>query len=63
MSQLVHNLAANGIINNQRVEEVMKMTDRKHYLEYSSKQAYLDAPMNIGHNATISAPHMVLITN
>ena len=61
MSQLVHNMAANGIITNAKVEQVMKMTDRKNYVEFSSAQAYLDAPMSIGYNATISAPHMVFL--
>lgn len=61
MQQLVHNLVSNGIISNTRVEHAMKLVDRKNYVESTVKEkAYLDAPLPIGFQATISAPHMVL---
>lgn len=36
----------------------MKAVDRGHYCGPYTTYAYMDAPMSIGSNATISAPHM-----
>lgn len=58
-ADLVKALKKNGIIRDARVERAMRDTDRGKYTpeEYSS-EAYMDRPLPIGHNATISAPHM-----
>ncbi|KAL7008157.1 hypothetical protein EMMF5_002339 [Cystobasidiomycetes sp. EMM_F5] len=55
--QLVDNLYNAGIIRSTRIREAMKATDRKHYVA-KADDPYMDAPQYIGHNATISAPHM-----
>ena len=56
---LVKALKKNGIIRDARVERAMRACDRGTYApkEYAS-EAYMDRPLPIGHNATISAPHM-----
>ena len=46
----------NGIIKTDRVSDVMKQVDRRHFCKHN---AYYDAPQGIGYAATISAPHMV----
>ena len=38
-------IAVNGIITSSRVEEAMKMTDRKHYCPHNF---YQDTPQSIG---------------
>ncbi|KAK5256101.1 protein-L-isoaspartate O-methyltransferase [Cryomyces antarcticus] len=52
---LVNNLAANGLINSERVKQAMMGVDRAHY---APAQPYEDSPQPIGFSATISAPHM-----
>ena len=52
---LVYNLQKNGIIKTDRVSDVMKQVDRRHFCKHN---AYYDAPQGIGYAATISAPHM-----
>ena len=52
---LVDNLKANGIVTSARVEAAMKAVDRGNFCAYNP---YMDSPQSIGHQATISAPHM-----
>ncbi|KAF2176398.1 protein-L-isoaspartate O-methyltransferase [Zopfia rhizophila CBS 207.26] len=52
---LVKNLADNGLIKSDRVKEAMLKVDRAHY---APATPYEDSPQPIGHQATISAPHM-----
>ncbi|KAF2466720.1 protein-L-isoaspartate O-methyltransferase [Lindgomyces ingoldianus] len=52
---LVNNLAQNGLITNDRVKDAMLQVDRSHYAPTSP---FDDSPQLIGHQATISAPHM-----
>ncbi|ERF71397.1 hypothetical protein EPUS_07425 [Endocarpon pusillum Z07020] len=59
-AELISNLAASGLIKNERVLQAMSgraKVDRAHYCPDSSS-AYEDSPQSIGHGATISAPHM-----
>lgn len=57
---LVDNLARAGIVQSQRVIHAMKATDRAKYMgQVDAEIAYQDAPQHIGHQQTISAPHMV----
>lgn len=62
---LVQNLCRSGIIHSKRVADAMKKTDRAKYMRsaesLNQQLAYSDAPQPIGHNQTISAPHMVMI--
>jgi len=53
--ELVNNLKTNGVIRDSRVLNAMLSTDRGYYVRYNP---YQDSPQSIGHNATISAPHM-----
>jgi len=56
---LVDNLARAGIVQSQRVVHAMKATDRAQYMGHvDAETAYQDAPQYIGHQQTISAPHM-----
>ncbi|KAI9777706.1 MAG: hypothetical protein M1839_008625 [Geoglossum umbratile] len=52
---LINNLANNGLIRSERVKEAMLAVDRA---DYCPRSAYGDSPQGIGHDATISAPHM-----
>ncbi|KAG5946483.1 hypothetical protein E4U53_006583 [Claviceps sorghi] len=54
-SQLVENLWRSGLITDQRAKGAFLKVDRAHYAPVS---AYEDSPQPIGHQATISAPHM-----
>ncbi|KAF9269574.1 protein-L-isoaspartate O-methyltransferase [Marasmius fiardii PR-910] len=56
-SELISNLAMNGIFNSQSVASAMNKVDRANYVLHKS-QAYEDSPQVIGFGATISAPHM-----
>ncbi|KAF9479317.1 protein-L-isoaspartate O-methyltransferase [Pholiota conissans] len=56
-AQLVANLKHNGIIHSDKVAAAMNAVDRGNYV-LRSWEAYEDSPQYIGHNATISAPHM-----
>ncbi|TYZ69258.1 hypothetical protein PybrP1_008885 [[Pythium] brassicae (nom. inval.)] len=57
---LVDNLARAGLVQSQRVARAMRAVDRAHFLTppASPERAYQDAPQLIGHQQTISAPHM-----
>ncbi|MCO5609243.1 hypothetical protein L7F22_063467 [Adiantum nelumboides] len=54
---LVELLQLGGIIKSQRIAEAMEKIDRKLFVP-DQAYAYMDNPMPIGYNATISAPHM-----
>jgi len=55
--ELVNNLRKNGIIDSDRVADVMKTVNRGDFCR-SERSAYDDAPQSIGFAVTISAPHM-----
>ncbi|XP_051133192.1 protein-L-isoaspartate O-methyltransferase 1-like [Andrographis paniculata] len=55
--QLVEHLQSYGAVRSQKVAEVMEMIDRALFVPEGAPP-YVDSPMQIGHNATISAPHM-----
>jgi protein-L-isoaspartate(D-aspartate) O-methyltransferase len=58
---LIENLHKFGYIKTDHVKEAMKKIDRKHYMTNENaddETAYDDCPQPIGHNVTISAPHM-----
>lgn len=46
-----------GVIKSQKVIEIMETVDRGLFVPEGTP-AYVDSPMSIGYNATISAPHM-----
>merc|ERR1719217_1669778 len=52
---MVRRLKARGVVTADAVEKAMLATDR---CNYAPRDAYADQPQPIGHNATISAPHM-----
>ncbi|CAL9110660.1 unnamed protein product [Musa textilis] len=54
---LVEQLKQYGMIKSAKVAEVMQTVDRGLFVPEGSP-AYVDSPMPIGYNATISAPHM-----
>ncbi|XP_078434238.1 protein-L-isoaspartate O-methyltransferase 1-like isoform X1 [Wolffia australiana] len=54
---LVEQLRHLGIIKSSEVAEVMETVDRGEFVQ-DSASAYIDSPLRIGYNATISAPHM-----
>ena len=54
---LVEALVHNGVVRSHRVRAAMLAVDRGHFVRKGTL-AYYDAPQLIGHNATISAPHM-----
>jgi protein-L-isoaspartate(D-aspartate) O-methyltransferase len=47
----------NRLINSDTVAAAMKAVDRANYV-VDKRHAYEDSPQSIGHDATISAPHM-----
>lgn len=51
-------LIENGLIKSKNVEEAMLAVDRGDFIDHSP---YMDSPMRIGYQATISAPHMVFV--
>ncbi|XP_048329388.1 protein-L-isoaspartate O-methyltransferase 1 isoform X2 [Ziziphus jujuba] len=54
---MVEHLQHYGVISSKKVAEVMEAVDRALFVPDGSPP-YLDSPMSIGYNATISAPHM-----
>ncbi|CAL8088225.1 unnamed protein product [Calicophoron daubneyi] len=54
-SELVNNLFKNGVLQTERVKNVMLSVDRGSFTKY---YPYDDRPISIGYSATISAPHM-----
>ncbi|KAE8721538.1 Protein-L-isoaspartate(D-aspartate) O-methyltransferase [Hibiscus syriacus] len=55
--QMVEHLQRYGVISSMKVAEVMETIDRAVFVP-DGTLAYVDSPMPIGYNATISAPHM-----
>lgn len=53
----MQHLQSFGIIKSKRVAEVMQTIDRGLFVPEGTTP-YVDSPMQIGYNATISAPHM-----
>lgn len=59
---LISDLKRQGFIISKSVEESMLSVSRELFVPESKKQfAYIDRPLDIGNNQTISAPHMVAI--
>ncbi|KAJ7569665.1 hypothetical protein O6H91_01G088000 [Diphasiastrum complanatum] len=56
-SSLIENLKSSGTIMSKRVADVMEKLDRALFTP-QGEMPYLDSPLPIGYNATISAPHM-----
>ncbi|GJY94764.1 protein-L-isoaspartate(D-aspartate) O-methyltransferase [Tanacetum coccineum] len=54
---MVEHLQRYGVIKSMKVAEIMETVDRALFVPDGSP-AYEDSPMQIGFNATISAPHM-----
>ncbi|KNA07602.1 hypothetical protein SOVF_170280 [Spinacia oleracea] len=54
---MVEQLRRCGVFHSEKVAEVMETIDRGLFVP-AGTPAYMDSPMPIGHNATISAPHM-----
>lgn len=54
---MVEHLQRYGVITSKKVSEVMETVDRALFVPEGTPP-YVDSPMQIGHNATISAPHM-----
>lgn len=54
---MVAHLKGYGVIQSDKVAEIMETVDRALFVPDGSP-AYEDSPMQIGFNATISAPHM-----
>ena len=54
---MVENLQHYGVIRSKKVSEVMEAIDRALFVPEGTPP-YVDSPMQIGYNATISAPHM-----
>ncbi|TXG50817.1 hypothetical protein EZV62_023341 [Acer yangbiense] len=54
---MVEHLEHYGIIKSKKVAEVMETIDRALFVP-DGTPPYVDSPMAIGYNATISAPHM-----
>lgn len=54
---MVERLQRCGVFHSEKVAEVMETIDRGLFVP-AGTPAYVDSPMPIGHNATISAPHM-----
>ncbi|VVA25858.1 PREDICTED:-L-isoaspartate [Prunus dulcis] len=54
---MVENLQSYGVISSKKVVEVMGTIDRALFVP-DGTPPYVDSPMAIGYNATISAPHM-----
>ncbi|XP_055961231.1 protein-L-isoaspartate O-methyltransferase 1-like isoform X2 [Mercurialis annua] len=54
---IVENLQLYGVISSKKVADVMETIDRALFVP-DTTLAYVDRAMPIGHNATISAPHM-----
>ncbi|KAL2459500.1 Protein-L-isoaspartate O-methyltransferase 1 [Forsythia ovata] len=55
--KMVEHLQNHGVIRSKKVAEVMETIDRALFVPEDSPP-YMDSPVQIGYNATISAPHM-----
>ncbi|KAA8542201.1 hypothetical protein F0562_023353 [Nyssa sinensis] len=54
---MVEHLQSYGVFKSKKVAEVMQTVDRACFVP-AGTPPYVDSPMQIGYNATISAPHM-----
>ncbi|KAL7138852.1 hypothetical protein ABFS83_09G009900 [Erythranthe nasuta] len=54
---MVEELESYGVIKSKKVAEVMEAVDRALFVPEGTPP-YVDSPMQIGYNVTISAPHM-----
>lgn len=54
---MVEHLEHYGVVRSKKVAEVMETIDRALFVP-DGNPPYVDSPMAIGYNATISAPHM-----
>lgn len=54
---MVEKLQNHGIVTSDEVAKAMEAVDRGVFVPDRSS-AYVDCPMSIGYNVTISAPHM-----
>lgn len=62
LKDLVEELEKEGFIRSSRVKDAMLAVDRRDFVPYIHKdEAYIDEPLPIGEDQTISAPHMVAI--
>ena len=60
--QLINKFKKNGIIKSKEVEKAFLKIPREKFVPYEYyHNAYIDTPLKIGFNQTISAPHMVAI--
>lgn len=58
-SGLVDHLVRDRVVRSPEVEQVLRKVDRMNYAgDWDQDSAYTDAPLPIGHDQTISAPHM-----
>jgi protein-L-isoaspartate(D-aspartate) O-methyltransferase len=58
-ADLVDKLYRSGVIKSREVREVLTRVDRKNYAgDYADEESYIDMPLPIGCDQTISAPHM-----
>ncbi|KAG6587436.1 Protein-L-isoaspartate O-methyltransferase 1, partial [Cucurbita argyrosperma subsp. sororia] len=55
--EMVKNLQNYGVVGSKKVSEVMESIDRAFFVP-DDAPPYVDTPLPIGYNATISAPHM-----
>lgn len=55
--EMVDRLQSYGVISSKKVAEVMETIDRALFVP-AGTPPYVDSPMQIGYNVTISAPHM-----
>ncbi len=61
-NDLIVKLKLDGAIKTKKVENAFKKVDRANFVsEYYKQYAYLDTPLPIGEDQTISAPHIVAI--
>ncbi|MFP3255274.1 MAG: protein-L-isoaspartate(D-aspartate) O-methyltransferase [Thermoplasmata archaeon] len=62
LKDLVEELEREGFIRSREVKEAILNIDRRNFVPYIHREeAYLDEPLPIGEDQTISAPHMVAI--
>ncbi|MFO8133088.1 MAG: protein-L-isoaspartate(D-aspartate) O-methyltransferase [Thermoplasmatota archaeon] len=60
--RLIQRLRRNGYLQSETVIEAMSAIPREQFIpQQQRRQAYADTPLPIGHEQTISAPHMVAI--
>ncbi|KZV34766.1 L-isoaspartate O-methyltransferase [Dorcoceras hygrometricum] len=56
-SEMVDHLQRYGVMKSEKIAEVMRTIDRALFVPEGAPP-YVDSPVQIGYNATISAPHM-----